>query len=283
MTRTVYLNGDFVPAEEAKVSIFDRGLNLADGIYEVFGVLDGKLIDTEGHLARLWRSLGELSIPAPFGDAEVLDFCKELVTRNAVEEGLVYMQITRGVAERDFAFSSDLTPTVFAFTQSKSKADREVNNKGVTLKSAPDLRWARRDIKSTGLLAQVLAKQAAKQAGCYEALMVRDGEVTEGGASSFFMIKDGVLITRPLSNDILAGVTRKSVLALARDQELAVEERAVTLEETYGADEAFITGASTYVCPVVEIDGHVIGTGEPGPMVRRLQDIYLDFARASLV
>ncbi len=283
MTRTVYLNGDFVPAEEAKVSIFDRGLNLADGIYEVFGVLDGKLIDTEGHLARLWRSLGELSIPAPFGDEEVLDFCKELVARNGVEEGLVYMQITRGVAERDFAFSSDLTPTVFAFTQSKSKAEREVNNKGVTLKSAPDLRWARRDIKSTGLLAQVLAKQAAKQAGCYEALMVRDGEVTEGGASSFFMIKDGVLITRPLSNDILAGVTRKSVLALASDQDLAVEERAFTLEETYEADEAFITGASTYVCPVVKIDGNVIGTGEPGPMVRRLQDIYLDFARASLV
>ena len=283
MTRIVYLNGDFVPAEEAKVSIFDRGLNLADGIYEVFGVLDGKLIDTEGHLARLWRSLGELSIPVPFGDAEVLQFCKELVARNAVEEGLVYMQITRGVAERDFAFSSDLTPTVFAFTQSKSKAEREVNDKGVTLKSAPDLRWARRDIKSTGLLAQVLAKQAAKQAGCYEALMVRDGEVTEGGASSFFMIKDGVLITRPLSNDILAGVTRKSVLALASDQDLAVEERTFTLEETYEADEAFITGASTYVCPVLKIDGHVIGTGEPGPMVRRLQDIYLDFARASLV
>lgn len=283
MTRIVYLNGDFVPAEEAKVSIFDRGLNLADGIYEVFGVLDEKLIDTEGHLARLWRSLGELSIPAPFGDAEVLQFCKELVARNAVEEGLVYMQITRGVAERNFAFSSDLTPTVFAFTQSKSKAEREVNDKGVTLKSAPDLRWARRDIKSTGLLAQVLAKQAAKQAGCYEALMVRDGEVTEGGASSFFMIKDGVLITRPLSNDILAGVTRKSVLALASDQDLAVEERTFTLEETYEADEAFITGASTYVCPVLKIDGHVIGTGEPGPMVRRLQDIYLDFARASLV
>lgn len=283
MTRTVYLNGEFLPADQAKVSIFDRGLNLADSVYEVFGVLDGKLIDSKGHLARLWRSLGELSIPAPFGNDEVLDFCKELVARNGIDEGLVYMQITRGVAERDFTFSADLTPTVFAFTQPKSKAEREVNNRGVTLKSAPDLRWARRDIKSTGLLAQVLAKQAAKQAGCYEALMVRDGEVTEGGATSFFMIKDGVLITRPLSNDILPGVTRKSVLALARDQNLAVEERTFTLEEAYAADEAFITGASTYVCPVLQIDGQVIGAGAPGPMVRRLQDIYLDFARASLV
>jgi len=283
MTRTVYLNGEFLPADQAKVSIFDRGLNLADGVYEVLGVLDGKLIDSEGHLARLWRSLGELSIPAPFGDQEVLDFARELVAQNGIEEGLVYMQITRGVAERDFVFPAGVTPTVFAFTQPKSDAFRAACQNGVTLKSAPDLRWARRDIKSTGLLAQVLAKQAAKEAGCDEALMVKDGTVTEGGATSFFMIKDGVLITRPLSNDILPGVTRKSVLALARDQDLAVEERTFTLEEAYAADEAFITGASTYVCPVLKIDGHVIGAGEPGPMVRRLQDIYLDFARASLV
>ncbi len=283
MTRIVYLNGAFLPAEEAKVSIFDRGLNFADSVYEVLGVLDGKLIDSEGHLARLWRSLRELSIRAPFGDDEVIAFARELVARNTIEEGLVYLQITRGVAERDFVFSAGLTPTVFAFTQPKTEAFREACQNGVTLKSAPDLRWARRDIKSTGLLAQVLAKQAAKEAGCEEALMIKDGEVTEGGATSFFMVKNEVLITRPLSNDILPGITRRGLLALARDRDLAVQERHFTLEQTYTAEEAFITGASTYVCPVIAIDGHAIGDGTPGPLVRRLQEIYLDFARASLI
>ncbi len=283
MTRTVYLNGAFCAEGEAKVSIFDRGLQFADSVYEVVGVIDGKLLEFAGHMRRLDRSLGELGMAKPLTTDQILAVHRELVARNGVAEGLVYMQITRGTAERDFVFADDLTPTVIMFTQEKPPSESRAYREGVALKSVPDLRWARRDIKTVGLLAQVLAKQAAKAAGAYEALMVKDGFVTEGGATSAYIVKDKTVITRPLSNDILPGVTRASVLALIAANDLVLDERLFTLEEAYEADEAFITGASTYVCPVVEIDGRPLGSGVPGPLVRRLQEIYMAHARASAI
>ena len=283
MTRTVYLNGAFCPEGDAKVSIFDRGLLFADGVYEVVGVLDSKLLDFAGHMGRLDRSLGELGMAKPLTTEQILAVHRELVALNGAQEGLIYMQITRGCAERDFVFPEGLTPTVIMFTQEKTASENRAYREGVALKSVPDLRWARRDIKTVGLLAQVLAKQAAKEAGAYEALMVKDGFVTEGGATSAYIVKDNAVITRPLSNDILSGVTRASLLALMAANDLTLDERLFTLEEAYDADEAFITGASTYVCPVVEIDGRPLGSGAPGPLVRQLQEIYLAHARAAAI
>ena len=281
--RTVYLNGSYIPENEAKVSIFDRGLLFADSVYEVVGVMEAKLLDFKGHMARLDRSLRELGMPKPLSDDQILAIDRALVARNGLTEGLVYMQVTRGTADRDFVYGDDLAPTVFFFSQEKSESEKRIAETGVAMKSLPDLRWARRDIKTVGLLAQVMAKQAAKAAGAYEALMIEDGFVTEGGATSFYIVKDGAVITRPLSNDILPGVTRASVLKLVREKGIALDERPCSLEEALGADEAFITGASTYVCPVVEIDGRPLGGGKPGPLVRRLQEIYQTHARANLI
>ena len=283
MSRIVYCNGSFCPEEEAKVSIFDRGLLFADSVYEVVGVIGGKLLDFHRHMDRLERSLGELSMTNPLSRDEILAIVRRLASENGVVEGLVYLQITRGAADRDFVWGDELTPTVFLFTQHKTDAETRQARTGIALKSVEDLRWARRDIKTVGLLAQVLAKRAAKAAGAQEALMVMDGMVTEGGATSAYIVKDGTLITRPLSTDILPGVTRSSLLDLVRENGLALDERPFTLEEAYAADEAFITGASTYVCPVVEIDGRRIGGGQPGPVVRHLQEIYLAHARATAI
>lgn len=283
MSRTVFLNAVYCPEEEAKISIFDRGLLFAEGVYEVTGVLDGKLVEFAPHMARLDRSLGELGMPKPHSTEELLEVHRELVHRNAVEEGLVYLQITRGSADRDFIPVEGMRPTVFLFTQHKPAVENESAKTGIALKSVPDQRWARRDIKTVGLLAQVRAMQEAKAAGAYEALMVEDGFVTEGGATSAYIVKDGKIITRPLSNRILAGVTRASLLELAKDTDIELEERPFTLEEAYAADEAFITGASTYVCPVIEIDNYKISGGRPGPVVRRLQKIYLTEARSNAI
>ncbi|MDJ0936106.1 MAG: D-amino-acid transaminase [Kiloniellales bacterium] len=282
MSRLVYCNGDYCSEEEAKVSIFDRGLLFADGVYEVVGVLEGKLLDFERHMARLDRSLGELSMENPLSRDELLEIHRRLVAENGLTEGLVYLQITRGAADRDFVWEQGMTPTVFLFTQEKPLMEDRETQTGIAMKSVEDLRWARRDIKSVGLLAQVLAKHAAKAAGAKEALMVMDGVVTEGGATSVFIVKDGKVITRPLSNMILPGVTRGALLELAEETDIEIEERPVTLAETYEADEAFITGASTF-WPVIEIDGKRIGGGQPGPVARRLRELYLKHARATAI
>lgn len=283
MGRSVYINGQFCAADEAKISIFDRGLLFADSVYEVVAVHNGRLVDFDSHMARLDRSLGELSIPTPMNKPQIMTVMHDLVSQNALDEGLVYMQVTRGVEERDFVPGPNLTANVFLFTQAKAKSELEAEVNGVSMKSVPDQRWARRDIKTTGLLAQVLAKRAAKDADCDEALMVQGNIVTEGGATSAYIVKDGTIITRPLSNDILPGCTRKAVLALARENDLAIEERLYTLDEVYAAEEAFITGASTYVCPVVSVDGKTIGTGTRGPLVKRLQEIYRRFLEATSI
>lgn len=283
MSRIVYVNGRFCPEEEAQVSIFDRGLLFADAVYEVVGVLDGKFMDFERHMARLASSLGKLEIPQPLAKEEILEIARRLVQENALDLGMIYLQITRGAVDRDYLYPAELTPTVFMFTQESPAEEKEQAARGVKMRSVPDLRWKRRDIKTVGLLGQVLAKKAAKEAGGDEALMLEDGYITEGGATSFYIIKGGKLITRPLSNEVLAGCTRASLLDLVRENDLTLEERRLTLEEALEADEAFITAASLFVCPVIEIDGRAIAGGHPGPLTRRLNEIYRAHIRATLV
>ena len=280
MERTVYLNGAFVGESEAKLPIFDRGLLFSDAVYEGLGILDGQIIDFPRHMARLRRSLGELAMPEPMTQDEIFAVLMELVARNAVREGFMYLHITRGTADRDYLYTSDLVPNVFAFTQPQGHQGADDAPKPLSLHSTPDLRWARRDIKTSNLLGQVLAKTAADQAGADEALMIApDGFITEGGATSFFIVKDRTIIARPVSNDILHGITRQSMLAVAEAEKLAIETRKITLEEAYGADEAFLTGASSYVDPVGTIDGKVIGSGEPGPVSLQLRREYIRTAR----
>lgn len=280
MSRIAYVNGSFVPFEDAKIPITDRGFLFADGIYEVSAVLNGALVDNEAHLARLDRSLKEIGIANPYTAAEWTRLEEDLVRRNGVEEGLVYMQVTRGAAERDFAFPKDAKPTVVMFTQAKNISRSAMAETGAAVITVPDLRWKRRDIKSVALLAQVLAKQAAAEAGVFEAWMVEDGHVTEGGSSTAFIITgDKRIVTRPLSNAILPGITRRSVMRLAQEAQLRVEERLFTVEEAHAAAEAFITSASSFVMPVVAIDGRPVGDGKPGRLTRRLRELYLDLAR----
>jgi D-alanine transaminase len=281
MSRIVFLNGSFLPYEDAKVPIMDRGFLFADGVYEGVGILGGRLIDNEPHLGRLERSLSEISIPNPYSRPEWTRLEEELVRRNGLTEGFLYLQVTRGVAERDFLFPKDATPTVMMFTQAKSIVDAPAAETGIKVVSLPDLRWKRRDIKSLSLLAQVLAKQAAAEAGAQEAWMVEDGHVTEGGSSSAFIItRTGSIIVRPLSNAILPGITRQSLLRLAQEAGLTIEERFFTLEEAYDAAEAFLTSASNFVVPIVSVDGRPIGTGKPGALTRRLRELYLQMAGA---
>jgi D-alanine transaminase len=278
-----YVNGDFVPLSEAKVSVLDRGFLFADGIYEVSAVLDGRLIDNESHLARLERSVGEIKLPLPESVARIKEIQRELITRNAVKDGLVYIQVTRGADKgRDFAFPKGVKPTLMMFTSVKDIVNAASAKTGIGVITVPDIRWSRRDIKSVALLAQVLAKQAAAEAGCGEAWMIEDGKVTEGGSSSAFILtKDDVLVTRENSSKILPGCTRKAVVKLAEERQLRVEERAFTVEEALKAKEAFITSASSFVQPVVKIDGETVADGKPGPMATRLREIYIDFARAT--
>lgn len=277
-----YVNGLFTPLEDAKISILDRGFLFADGVYEVAAVIDGKLIDNEAHVARLERSLQELRLESPVSMAEIVEIQEALIARNDIREGLVYLQITRGAAERDFSFPKGVRATLVGFAQKKNILASPYAEKGIKVVTVPDLRWARRDIKSVALLAQVLAKQAATEAGCQEAWMVdADGFVTEGSSSTAFIVtKAGAIVTRPNSSAILPGCTRRSVLALAERRALTIEERPFAVAEAHDAAEAFLTSASNLVLPIVEIDGRVLGDGLPGPCARQLRALYLDFARA---
>ncbi|MET0313091.1 MAG: D-amino-acid transaminase [Hansschlegelia sp.] len=281
MSRTAYVNGEYLPLDQARVPVMDRGFLFADGIYEVAAVLGGRLVDNAGHLARLERSLSEIGIANPH-TAEAWERIEtELVARNGLVEGLVYLQVTRGVAERDFSFPAAGTPaTVVAFTQAKNITSNPLAESGARVVTVEDLRWKRRDIKSVALLAQVLAKQQAAEAGVAEAWMVEDGAVTEGSSSTAFIVsRERVLVTRPLSTALLPGITRASVLKLAAEADLRVEERLFSVAEAYEAQEAFYTSASAFVMPVVEIDGRPIGEGRPGPLTRRLRELYIETAR----
>lgn len=279
MSRIVYVNGEYLPEEDARISIFDRGFIFADGIYEVSAVLGGKLVDCEAHLARLARSCGEISLALPWSTAELVAIHEELIARNKVEEGGVYLQVTRGAADRDFAFPKDIKPTLVMFTQARNLSDAPAAKTGIKVVTCPDIRWARRDIKSVALLAQVLAKQFAAESGAAETWMLEDDVVTEGASSTAWIVKGKTLISRPLSNKVLPGITRKALLAFLTETGFTFEERAFTLSEVLDAEEAFITSANSFVMPVVQIDGHTIHNGAPGPSALRLREIYLDFAR----
>ena len=278
--RTVYLNGEYLPENEAKVSIFDRGFLMADGVYEVTSVLDGKLVDFDGHAVRLERSLTELGMKNPISKEDLLAVHRELVSLNDVVEGGVYLQITRGApADRDFVFPDpETTPcTVVLFTQSKPGVTESAASKnGIKVISIADERWGRRDIKTVQLLYPSMGKMMAKAAGCDDAWLVEDGQVTEGTSNNAYIVKGNRIITRALSNDILHGITRAAVLRFAKEAQMEVEERNFTIEEAQGADEAFITSATMFVNGVVEIDGAMIGDVTPGNVSKRLREIYLD-------
>jgi D-alanine transaminase len=286
LDQIAYVNGSFVPLTEAKVSILDRGFLFADGIYEVAAVLDGRLVDNASHLARLKRSVGEISLALPEALDRIQEIQKELVARNHLVNGMVYLEVTRGAdLERDFAFpKGDVSPTLIMFTTVKDIVNAPSAKTGIGVITVPDIRWTRRDIKSVALLAQVLAKQAAAEAGAGEAWMIEDGKITEGGSSSAFILtQDDVLVTRQNGSEILPGCTRKAVVALAEERQLRVEERPFTVEEALAAKEAFITSATLIVQPVVSIDGNKVAGGKPGPITNRLREIYIDFARATAV
>ena len=287
MTRTVYVNGEYLPEDQAKISVFDRGFLMADGVYEVTSVLGGRLIDFAGHAARLKRSLSELDMPAPASDDELLAIHREMVRLNGIGDGLIYLQVTRGnPGDRSFEFPDPaLTkPTLVLFTQAKpGLADNPQARTGLKVISIPDIRWRRRDIKTVQLLYPSMGKMMAKAAGADDAWLVEDGLVTEGTSNNAYIVKGGRIVTRALSNDILHGITRAAVLRFAREAQMEVEERSFTLDEAKAADEAFITSASAFVLPVVAIDGTDVGNGKPGRVATRLREIYLEESRKAAV
>jgi len=280
MNRTVYVNGEYLPETEAKVSIFDRGFLMADAVYEVTSVLGSKLIDFDGHIVRLQRSLDELEINNPHTREEWLNIHRELVRTNDLVDGGIYLQISRGAPnDRDFVWPDPETtiPTVVLFTQSKpGLANNPSAQTGIKVISIEDIRWGRRDIKTVQLLYPSMGKMMAQKAGANDAWMVQDGYVTEGTSNNAYIVKDGVIITRALSNNILHGITRAAVLRFADEAQMKIEERNFTIEEAQQADEAFITSASAFVTPVVELDGQKISSGAPGSVVPRLREIYLE-------
>lgn len=279
MSRTVYLNGEYLPEEEAKVSIFDRGFVMGDAVYEVTSVLGGKILEFEGHMIRLDRSMRELEMSCDLTRDEWLAIHRELIARNNIEEGLVYLQVSRGNAgDRDFHYPPKGTPaTVVLYTQAKPglAADPKAK-KGIKVISIPDLRWHRRDIKTVQLLYPSMAKMAAEAQGKDDAWFVEEGVVTEGSSNNTYIVKNGKIITRQLSNDILHGITRASLLKYAAEAQMEIEERPFTIAEAQAADEAFYTSASAFVMPVVEVDGAAVGGGKVGPVATRLREIYLE-------
>lgn len=283
MSRTVYVNGEYLAEEEAKISVFDRGFLMADAVYEVTAVLEGKLCDFEGHRARLHRSLSELQMRLPVSDDGLLEIHREMMRLNGLEEGGIYLQVTRGAADRDFVWPADPTPGMVLFTQARPIIASANAERGIRVVSVEDQRWGRRDIKTVQLLFSSWAKMQAKAQGKDDAWLVEDGQVNEGTSNNAYIVKDGVIVTRQLSNSILHGITRASVLKLAAEAQMRIDERPFTIEEAQGAAEAFITSASQFVCPVIEVDGKPVGEGRPGPVARRLREIYVAHARETAI
>ena len=283
--RQVYVNGQFVPESEAKISVFDRGFLFGDAVYEVTLVLDGKLCDFPSHLRRLRRSLGELGMNFTRSDDELLAIHRESITRNALEEGLIYLQVTRGEQDRDFAFPPEGTPnTLVLFPQKKAVIANALAARGQTVVSVDDLRWRRCDIKTVQLLYSALAKMEAKKRHVDDAWLVRDGFVTEGTSyNAFIVTRAGEIVTRALSHDILPGVTRASVIHFAEEANFKIVERPFTIAEGQAAAEAFTTSATSIVVPVTAIDGQRIGDGKPGPVAKQLREIYIAKARLSAI
>ena len=282
MARYAYVNGQYVDHRTANVHIEDRGYQLADGVYEVVGVRDGRLIDEGPHIDRLDRSLGELRIGWPVSRAALGFILRELMRRNRLRDGLIYMQVTRGVARRDHAFPAGSIKPAIVITTKNSKRGEADPGLGVAVKSVPDIRWGRCDIKTVALLPNVLAKQAARENGAYEAWLVdAQGCVTEGASTNAWIVtKDNELITRQTDHGILAGITRQTLKKLSDSLQLKFVERPFSLVEAKQAKEAFISSATSFVTPVVKIDGEVVGDGKPGAVSRRLREEYVRFAAA---
>lgn len=281
MSRTVYVNGEYLPEEDAKISVFDRGFLFADGVYEVSSVIDGKLIDNTAHLIRLKRSLDALAMTEPCSMEELEAIQQEMLVRNDLTEGLLYLQVSRGAADRDFNYPKGAKSSLVMFTQARKITENPVAERGLSVITMPDLRWGRRDIKTVQLLYPSMAKEEAKAKGADDAWLVEDGFVTEGTSNNAWIItKDGTIVTRQLSNDILHGITRRAVIKLAQERQIKIEERPFTIEEAQNASEAFITSASAFVMPVVSIDGVKISDGKPGELTRKLRQIYLGEAKS---
>lgn len=278
MSRIAYVNGRYLPHRHAQVHIEDRGYQFADGVYEVCEVRDGRLVDERRHLERLERSLGELSIAMPMARSGLAVVLHETVERNHIRDGMVYIQITRGVAPRDHAFPPDGTRPSLVVTARNINTDALENTAaaGIAVITLPDERWTRVDIKSVSLLPNVLAKQAAREQGAREAWLIdKNGYITEGASSNAWIVsKDGKLLTRPIGHDILRGITRTVLLDAIAEQGIVFEERAFTVEEAYAAREAFITSATQTVMPVVAIDGRPVGNGAPGLIASALRRAY---------
>ncbi|GLQ07252.1 D-amino-acid transaminase [Sneathiella chinensis] len=280
MSRIAYVNGQYVPHQHACVHIEDRGYQFADGVYEVVPIVGGKLIDEKGHLDRLWRSMNELKMDAPMKRRPMQLVMAEVIRRNGIENGLIYMQVTRGVAPRDHPFPKNAQPALVMTAKrlSMEKAAQKAE-KGVTVITVPDIRWQRCDIKSVSLLPNILAKQEAVEKGAYEAFQFDgEGNITEGSSTNAWIIdQDGTLITRPTSNSILAGITRAALIELLKEKGIKLELRSFTVDELRNAREVFLTSSSSYVQPVVQVDDKVIGNGKPGSVSLELRTIFKDY------
>lgn len=277
MGRLAYVNGRYVPHAQAMVHIEDRGYQFADGVYEVVPVIDGVLVDEAPHLDRLGYSLQELRIAWPVTRSALKLILRELMAKNGLRRGLVYFQVTRGVAPRDHKFPASAKSALVMTTKRTNPPSEAMLRDGVAVSSQPDIRWTRRDIKSISLLPNILAKQAATEAKAFEAWLVGpDGTVTEGSSTNAWIVKDGAVITYPKGHDILGGVTRLSLLELAAKTGVKLVERSFTLQEALAADEAFLTSSSAFILPVTTIDGQKVGSGRPGPVTQQLRQIYVE-------
>lgn len=282
MPRIAFVNGAYVPHSDASIHIEDRGCQLADGVYEVIALKEGRPVDLGPHLDRLDRSLAELRIPWPMGRGPLSVVLREVTRRNGIGDGTLYLQISRGVAKREHAFPPAVHSSLVVVARRHKLPTEDMFERGVAVISIPDLRWKRCDIKSVALLPNVLGKQQAKEAGVFEAWMIGgDGWVTEGTSSNAWIVSpSGDIVTRPAGPEILNGITRSSVLRLARAQGLAVAERPFSLAEAKAAAEAFLTSTTTFVMPVVTVDGMGVGDGRPGPVTRTLRRMYLEHLAA---
>jgi D-alanine transaminase len=277
MFRIAYVNGRYLTAASSVVHIEDRGYQFADGVYEVAGVVEGVLVDLKPHMARLERSLGELAIDWPVSPSALEHIMREVVRRNGVEDGMVYLQITRGVASRDHAFPAHARPALVVTAKRLPPQKPELVEKGVAVITIPDIRWLRCDIKSVSLLPNVLGKQRAKMAGAYEAWQTIGGNIiTEGTSTNAWIVdRSGTILTHPATPAILGGITRQSVLAVAKSAGIELIERSFTVKEALGAREAFLTSTTAAALPVTSIDGHPVGNGKPGPITMKVRERYL--------
>ncbi|MBM3889346.1 MAG: D-amino-acid transaminase [Verrucomicrobia bacterium] len=277
MPAIAYVNGKFSLIEKAVVSVEDRGFQLGDGVYEVLRTYNGRLHAIEAHLRRLFRSLAAIELKHHFTAARLERLMREAVRRSGYRDALVYLQVTRGATKRMKEFPKGVPPTLVITARSLELSSRAARRRGVRIMTAKDVRWLRCDVKSVCLLPNVLAANKAKAAGCYEALFIApDGTLTECASANIFIVKHGVVITPPKSANILAGITREEVIALARKHRIPLKERSITLKQLFAADEVFLTGTTTEVLPVVRVDNHRIANGKPGPVTQRLYELFLE-------